>query len=265
MPIFLKSVSKCFRREESESQMDSHTLRRHDAHVRVNGVCTENRAVLDPISGVQDARTTLGTCVSNVDAQLTERKQAINDRLASTEQIRRSRRALHDLAKGIVQVAPLVNEGTPLMETLQRPGRVRRDGELIPYMRGLAERVSPRADAFVAAGLPADHLQKLGDEIDRFVAGKDLQTNAVQRSAAAEEAIRTSQETARKTIAALEAVAMGIKAAHPEILTKLRVAMRVGPRIASGGAASPPGPPGSPAAPASPAPSPPPSTNDKAA
>jgi len=140
-----------------------------------------------------------------------------------------------------VQIAPLVNVEGLLTETIDRPGRVRTDGELLPYMRGLLERVSPHADAFVAEGLPADQLRKLAEEIDRFAAAKDLRAKALQRSAAAAEALRTSQDTARKNIAALEAAAMGIEADHPEILTKLRLAMRVGPRAADAAAASPPG------------------------
>ena len=108
-------------------------------------------------------------------------------------------------------------------------------------MRGLLERVSAHADAFLAEGLPPDRLQKFESEIDRFVAAKDLQTKSRQRFAAAAAALQEAQDKAGKTIAALEAI--GTPAAHPEILTKLRVAKRVGPRAADDPATPPPTPP----------------------
>ena len=116
-------------------------------------------------------------------------------------------------------------------------------------MRGLLERVSAHADAFLAEGLPPDRLQKFESEIDRFVAAKDLQTKSRQRFAAAAAALQEAQDKAGKTIAALEAIAIGTPAAHPEILTKLRVAKRIGPRAADDPATAPPAPAPSPAPP----------------
>jgi len=242
VPIFLRAVSKRFREAEQRGCMKKTIHRRRDAHVRASGVCTEYRAIFDTAGG-RKARDTLAGSVADEDHQLTEQSHAVQDRRSATAQIARSRRALRHLAKGIVQVAPLVTVDGLLMETLQRPGRIRADAQLLPYMRALHDRVSAHADAFVAEGLPADQLRKLAEEIDRFAAAKDLRAKALQRSAAAAEALRTSQDTARKNIAALEAAAMGIEADHPEILTKLRLAMRVGPRAADAAAASPPGAP----------------------
>jgi len=106
---------------------------------------------------------------------------------------------------------------------------------------GLLERVSPHADAFVAEGLPARQLQNLADEIDRFAAAKSLQAKARQRFAAAADALGNALDTARKMIAALEVVAVDVSAAHPDVLTKLRLAMRVGPHARVAPASSLPG------------------------
>ena len=220
--------------------------RRRDAHVRTNGVCTEHRAIFDATPGGRKTRIALATCVADADRQLALQKQAIEDRRASTEQISRSRRALRDFAGAIVRIGRLVTLDEPLMATLQLPGTMN-DDDLLAYMRGLLERVSPHADAFVAEGLPPDRLQKLANEIDRFVAAKDLQTKARQRFAAAAASLREAQHKAGKTIAALEAIAISTPAAHPEILTKLRVAKRVGPRPADDAPTPPPAPAPSPA------------------
>jgi hypothetical protein len=222
--------------------------RRRDAHVRTNGVCTEHSEIFDATPGGQKRRAALATCVADAERQLALQKQSIEDRRSSTEQLRRSRRALRDFARAIVKIGRFVTLDELLMTTLRLPGWVS-DDDLLAHMRGLLERVSAHADAFVAEGLPLDVLQKLANEIDRFVAAKDLQAKARQRFAAAAASLREAQDKAAKTIDALEAIAIGTPAAHPEILTKLRVAKRVGPRAADDAAAPAPALPPSPAPP----------------
>jgi hypothetical protein len=232
--------------------------RRHDAHVRTSGVCTEHSAIFDATAGGQKLRTALATCVADTDRQLALQKQAIEDRRSSTEQIRPSRSALFDFARTIIGIGRVVTLDEPLMATLRIPRKMS-DHDLLAYMRGLHERVSAHADAFAAEGLPPDVLQKVADELDRFVAAKDLQTKARQRFAAAAASVREAQDKAAQAITALEAIAIGTPAAHPEVLTKLRLAKRVGPRAANDAAPPPPGPKGPGLQPA-PSPAPPSAT-----
>jgi len=215
--------------------------RRRDAHVRTNGVCTEYSALFDATAGGRKTRTALATSVADADHQLALQKQAIEDRRSSTEQIRRGRRALLDFARTIVTFGRLIDAGEPLMATLRLP-RTISDDDLLAYLRGLHERVSAHADAFAAEGLPSDVLQQVADELDRFVAAKDLQTKASQRFAAATASILEAQSKAGKAIKALEGIAISTTAAHPEVLTKLRVAKRVGPRVSVDAEAPPPAP-----------------------
>jgi hypothetical protein len=229
-----------------EGTMRKDIRRRRDAHVRTSGVCTEHSAIFDATAGGRKNRTALEACVADADRQLTLQKQSIEDRRSSTEQIRRGRSALRDFAGAIVKIGRLVNVEEPLMTTLRLPGSTS-DDDLVAYVRGLHERVSAHAEAFAAEGLPPDVLQKLATEIDRFVAAKDLQTKSRQRFAAATAALRQAQHKAGKTIAALEAIAISTPAAQPEVLTKLRVAKRVGPRAADDAETSPPAPVPSPA------------------
>jgi len=213
--------------------------RRRDAHVRANGVCTEYSALFDATAGGRKTRTALATCVADADRQLALQKQAIEDRRSSTEQLRRGRRALLDFARTIVTFGRLIDVGEPLMATLRLP-RTISDDDLLAYLRALHERVSAHADAFAAEGLSADVLPNLANELDRFVAAKDLQTKASQRFAAATASIREAQGKAGKAIATLEGIAISTPAAHPEVLTKLRVAKRIGPRAANDAAPPPP-------------------------
>jgi hypothetical protein len=231
--------------------MRKQVRRRHDAHVRAQGVCTEHSALFDATPGGQKTRAALGTHVAEVDRLLALQKRSVEDRRAATEQCRLSRRTLREAAKAIVKVGKLVNLDA-IMETLRLPPATS-DDELLAYSRGLLDRVSAHADAFVAEGLPPDLLKDLGDAIQAFAAARDAQAASRQRFTAASESIRETLDNADKTVDVLEAIAVNTPAAHPEVLTKLRMARRVGPRVIA------------PAAKPSPIPAPPSTPADKAA
>ena len=203
--------------------------RRHDAQVRVTGVCTEHSAVFDATPGGQKARTALATSVANVDRLLALQERSIEDRRAATEQVRSGRRTLRDAAKAVVKIGRLVTLDQPTMATMQLLGHAS-DDQLLAYMRGLSDRVGAHADAFVAEGLPPDLLARLDDETQRFVAAKEGLAAARQTFTVATDSIRQAQDNAEKTVDALDAIAVNTPAARPEVLRKLRIARRIGPR-----------------------------------
>ena len=210
--------------------MRKQVRRRHDAHVRAQGVCTEHSAIFDATAGGQKARASLGTHVAEVDRLLALQERSVEDRRAATEQCRLSRVTLREAAKAVVRVGKLVNLDASIMETMRLPP-VTSDDELLAYSRGLLDRVSAHADAFVAEGLPPDHLKNLADAIEAFAAARDAQAASRQRFSAATESIRETLDDADKTVDVLEAIVVHTPAAHPEVLTKLRIARRVGPRV----------------------------------
>jgi hypothetical protein len=226
--------------------------RRHDAHLRAQGVCSEHSALFDATAGGHKTRAALGAQVADVDRLLALQQRSIEDRRAATEQCRLSRRTLRNAAMAVVRVGRLVNLDAAIMDTMQRPGPMSDDG-LIAYSRGLLDRVAEHADAFVAQGLPPDLLEHLDDSIQAFAAARDAQAASRQRFSAASETIRETLDTADKTVDVLEAIVVNTPAAHPEVLTKLRMARRVGPRVTA------------PAAKPSPIPAPSPTPADKAA
>ena len=251
-------VSKDFRKEGGDETMRKDIRRRHDAHLRVNGVCTEHSALFDATPGGQKARTALGTCVDDVDRLLALQKQSLQGRRESTEQCRAARRALRDAAKAVVRVGKLVDPDETTIGTLQIPGAMS-DDELLAYSRGLLNRVSSHADAFVAEGLPPDLLKNLDAGIQGLAAAREAYASSRQQFAAAAVTIGETQDRADKTVAAIEAIAVNLPAANPEVITKLRIAKRVGPRASTRSNAAPSPEP-------APAPAPPSATpSDKAA
>jgi hypothetical protein len=204
--------------------------RRHDAHVRGESVCAEHSALFDATPGGQKARAVLGTDVAEVVRLLALQERSIEDRRAATEQCRQSRRKLRDAAKAVVPVGRMVDVGDPVMDTMKLPGDVT-DDELLAYSRALLERVSAHADVFVAEGLPPNLLKNLGNGIEGFAAAREAQAGSRQRFSAAFESIRETLDHADKAVDALEAIAINTPDAFPEVVTKLRMARRVGPRV----------------------------------
>ena len=232
--------------------MRKQVRRRHDAHVRAQGVCDEHAAFFDATAGGQKTRAALGTHVAEVDRLLALQERSIEDRRAATEQCRLSSRTLRDAAKAVVKVGRLVNLDASIMETMRLPAGTS-DDELLAYSRGLLDRVSTHADAFVAEGLPPDLLKHLADAVQAFAAARDAQAASRQRFSAAFDSIRETLDDADKTVDVLEAIAVNTPAAPPEVLPRLRIARRVGPRVTP------------PAAKPSPAPAPSSTPTDKAA
>ena len=216
--------------------------RRHDAQVRAQGVCAEHSELFDATPGGRNVRAALGAHVAEVNRLLALQERSLEDRRAATEQCRRSRRALRAAAGAVVAVGRIVDLDDVDMGTMQLPRRAS-DDELLAYSRALLERVSPHADAFVTNGLLPDLLTRLGDEIETFAAARDTQSASPGRFSAASESILATLDNAAKTADVLEAIVVNTPDAPPEILARLRMSRRVGPRVSS----PPTAPPSTPA------------------
>ena len=211
--------------------MRKQVRRRHDAHVRANSVCTEHTAIVDAVAGGHQTREALSAHVADVDRLLALQERSIEDRRAATEQGRLSRRALREAATLVIRVGKLVHLDNVVMDTMQLPAP-RSDDELLAYARGLLDRVSSHAEAFVAGGLPPEFLKTVADAIQRLEAAKEAQAASRQRYTAAAKTIRKTLDETDKTVGVLESLVINALAAPPEVLTKLRLAKRVGPRAA---------------------------------
>jgi len=203
--------------------------RRHDAHLRADGVCTGHSAVFDVTAGGRNMRATLGACVADVERLLAVQERSIEDRRAATERRRLMRRTIRDLLVVVVRVGRVVRIAGAVMNTMHMPGPVS-DDELVAYARGLIERISPHLDAFVVYGLPPDALTALAAAIARLEAARNEQGASRQRFTAASITIRETLNNADRTIDVLEGIVLVAPAADREVLKTLRIARRVGPR-----------------------------------
>jgi hypothetical protein len=210
--------------------MEKRIRRRHEAHMRVLNVCAEHSALFDATAGGQKTRAALGTRVSEISQHLVRQRQSVEDRRAAAEQCRVSRKALRTAAAMLVSVGKVVNLDTAVTSTIELP-RPASDEDLLTYSRAIVERVSPHADAFVANGMPPDLLTQLGERIATFAAAHDEQAASRQRFSAASKSIEQALDEADKAVDVLQALAANTPAAVPEVLTKLRMARRIGPRV----------------------------------
>ncbi len=212
--------------------MRDEVRRRHDAHVRTHGVCSDHGPFFDTTPGGRKARARFGAHVAEVGRLLALQQRSIEDRRAATAQCRRWRRTLRTAAKAVVRVGRVVDLEADLMSTMQLPAKTS-DDEFIAYLRGLIDRVAPHADAFVAEGLPPDLLTDLADGVMEFAAARATQVASRQRFSAASESIRETLGRADRLADVLESVTMTAPMAPAELLTRLRLARRVGPRMSA--------------------------------
>ena len=212
--------------------------RRHEAHGRANRVCTEHSALLDTTAGGQKLRLSLDGHVEKVGRLLALQEESIMERRAATSMVRSGRRAIRCALKAVVTVGRLVTlaDGT-VMSTMQMPRPVS-DDDLMAHARGTLERVAPYADDFVAAGLPLDLLEKLAAAIEGLASARSAQSTARLNFTVATGSIREIQHGARRTIDAIEAIAINMEKtrASSDMLVMLRVARRIGPRAATNAA-----------------------------
>jgi hypothetical protein len=201
----------------------------HDSQVRSNDVTTAHSSTWDAAGSANDARVALNGHVTESTRLLAVRARAIDDRKAAVQQCRVCRIALRAADRTIVRVGKLVNEPSFQTDTLT-PAAAKSDADLQTHMQVLHDRVLPFQDAFVKKGMPADTLGKVADGIKALEAARAAVAATVQDAASADQALSENQRQARAAILALEAMVPGVTPEDREVLKKLQVARRVGPR-----------------------------------
>jgi hypothetical protein len=243
--------------------MDRLVKVRHESHVRSNDLCAQNSDGIDVNPGAKKTRLALNDYVTESTRLIAVRDQAITERKAATRQCRLCRQGLRGSGNTIVKVARRVTLPNTVMQALTVPGQMS-DEKLQAHMQALHDHVLPYKDAFEAEGLPAGALTKLTDGIKALAAARATRAATIQDAASADASLSENQGLASTAISALEAVIPTDTQANRELVTKLKVARRVGPRkaqptapaTASTTSTTPPGAPASPALPPPPAPVP---------
>ena len=234
--------------------MDRFVKLRHEAHVRANDVCTKNSDAVDVNPGAKKTRLALDGHVTESTRLIAVRDSAIEARKGATEQCRLCRAALRAAARPIVTISKRVSLPDTVVSTFTIPGSMS-DEELQAHMQGLHDRVLPYKDAFEAEGLPTDTLTKLTDGIKALQDARAARAATIQDAASSEAALSENQDQASSAILALESVMPTTTQANRELVKKLRVARRVGPRTTQPAAAASSGTPTpSPTTPSTPTP-----------
>src|ERR1051325_11544093 len=213
------------------------TSLRHESQVRSNDVCAEHSDTFDTNPGTKNARLSLNVCVTESTRLLAMQSQVLLERRAATRQCRLCRWALRFADKAIVKVGRLVMLPDTVMNNMTVAGPMS-DAKLMAHMQALHDRVLPYKDAFEAAGLPPDMLTNAAEGITALEAARAAYAATIQNAAAARGALRENQNLATATILALEAVVPPTTPGNREVVKKLKVARRVGPRKVQPAAAS---------------------------
>ena len=210
---------------------------RHESQVRSNDVCTQHSNTFDRTDGATKIRRALDGHVTESTRLLALQERMLQERRAATEQCRICRRTLRAAGRTVVKVGKLVDLPDTVMYTLAVPGSMS-DNALQAHMQGLYERVLPYQDAFEAVGLPPEALTDLTDGISALAKARAARAATIQDAASAREALHETQRRASVTILALEAIASTATPEDREVVKKLQVARRIGPRRAPSDAAA---------------------------
>jgi hypothetical protein len=249
-----RGCRQSYRWRTSRGHVKKTTSLRHDSQVRSNDVATQHSDTLDAKPSTKKARLALNDYVNESNRLMASQARALDERKAATQQCRICRIALRAAGKAVVKVGKLVQLPDTVMETLTVPGSVS-DNRLLAHMQALYDRVLPYKDAFEGQGLPPDVLANLTNGIQALQAARSAHAATIQDAASVDVALTDNQDKASATIHALESVVATTTPINQDLLTKLKVARRVGPRSTDPAAAAPGG-----TTPAPSAPSPSPST-----
>ena len=206
------------------------------ADERANKVCTDHAELFDGIPGAQKTRLALDGYVTESRQQGAIMAQARQLRRAAVLRCADARAAGRKAAKAVVRVGKLVKmPGLPDSVTnhLALPGQMS-DHDYLFFLQGMLDLVHPFEQAFAAEGMPPDVLNNLAASITELRAAKAAKDAATETASAAAEKLNELHRLSATAIAALEAIAVNVPEANPEVVTKLRMAMRVGPRSNAG-------------------------------
>ena len=218
--------------------MKKTTSLRHDSHVRSNDVAAQHSDTLDARPSTKKTRLALNDYVNESNRLMASQARALEDRKAATQQCRICRRALRAAGNAVVKVGKLVHLPDTVMATLSIPGSMS-DNRLLSHMQAVYDRVLPYKDAFEGQGLPPDVLTHLTDGIKALEAARSAYAATIQDAASVGAALTENQDKASATILALESVVATTTPTDRDLLTKLKVARRVGPRSTGPVAAAP--------------------------
>jgi hypothetical protein len=202
--------------------------RRHDAHLRCRDVLVEQRAIFDATPGGQKAFAQFEGSNADTDRLSKEQSDCLEARLKALDIVKDTRVNLYGTLKHVVKISPFVqlNEGSAKVMRLPRNTV---DQTLIDDARAIRDAVTPNADAFKAAGLPASVMIDLNQQIDAFAAARTAAQTQRKKFGAITKAILIALRSGDQALEALGTILAATPGVDPKAIEWLRTSRQVGP------------------------------------
>jgi len=208
--------------------MTRETGRRQDAHVRSHDVLVGQRTIFDASQGGRDAFAQFEGSIADVDRLSKERSECLEARLKALDTVQDTRVRLYGTLKHVVKISPFVKLDVGNAKVMRLPRNIV-DHTLINDARAIRDAVTPNADAFKAAGLPATVLLDLNTQIDAFAAARTAAQSERKKSGAITKAIVIALRSGDQALEALGTILNATPGADPKAIEWLRTARKVGP------------------------------------
>ena len=208
--------------------MTRKTGRRQDAHLRCHEVLVGQRATFDATPGGQTAFAQFEASIADVDRLSKEQSESLEARLQALGRVKDTRVTLYGTLKHVVKISAFVKLDEGSAKVMRLP-RKTDDQTMIADARAIRDAVTPNADAFKAAGLPANVLVDLNTQIDAFAAARTAAQSERKKFGAITKAIRIALRSGDQALEVLGTILNATPGADPKVIEWLRTARLVGP------------------------------------
>ena len=218
--------------------MTRQTGRRQDAHVRSRDVLVGQRTIVDASQGGKDAFAQFEGSIADVSRLSKEQSECLEARLKAVDTVKNTRVRLYGTLKHVVKISPFVKLDGGNAKVMRLP-RNAVDQTLFDDARAIRDTVTPNADAFKAAGLPANVLVDLNTQIDAFAAARAAAQSERKKFGAITKAMFIALRSGDQALEALSTILNATPGADPKAIEWLRTARQVGPTRVKTGAKTP--------------------------
>lgn len=208
--------------------MTKYIGRRQDAHVRSHDALVGQRTIFDATPGGQAAFAQFEASIADVNRLSKEQSECLQARLKALDTVKDTRVTLYGTLKHVVKISAFVKLDEGSAKVMRLP-RKTDDQTMIADARAIRDAVTPNADAFKAAGLPANVLVDLNTQIDAFAAARTAAQSERKKFGAITKATLIALRSGDQALEVLGTIFNATPGADPKAIEWLRTARQVGP------------------------------------
>ncbi|HYM21792.1 MAG TPA: hypothetical protein VEU08_01225 [Vicinamibacterales bacterium] len=225
--------------------MEKRIRLRIDAQGRYDDACASNRSTFDATQGGKDGLAALGVAVTGTKSWLAAYEGKLEAEATAVNNCRTWRTLLQKSLAAMVKISRFVGLDDSDAQVVRLPDKGVSDDQLIAQTTAIQDKVTAKAPAFLAKGLPDTVLQNLPAQIAGLEAAKAARMTARTQRKADAKMLRQSLKDGDAAIALLHAIAAHTPGLDSHFLAQLVEAKRVGPVTAGAAPAAPAAPPAS--------------------